>query len=141
MSAYNNLIQGTYNLLTSGVRTTTQVFTKQQIMDANSVSGINQEASGIIAYLNVTAVPGTDTVQLVLEEIDPLSGVVAQIAATTATTVTGLVRLKLKQAITAIAPSVTQVQAQDTLPANWRLRVVHSAASNFTYSLSAVLYN
>lgn len=141
MSAYANVIQGVYNLIGAGSRSTTQTFTRQQIMDAKNVAGINQEASGIIAYLNVTAVPGTDTVQLVLEEIDPVSGVASIIAATTATAATGLVRLKLKQAIAAIAPSTTQVQVQDTLPYDWRLKVVHSAGTTFTYTLGVVIYN
>ena len=141
MSAYANVIQGIYTLLSSGVKAATQAFTKQQIMDPSGISGVNQEASGVIAYLNVTAVPGGDTVQLVLEEYDHVSGTYATIAATTATAVTGLVRLKLRQAIAAIAPSTTQVQVQDTLPANWRLRVVHSGAGNFTYSLGCVIYN
>lgn len=144
MSIYTPTIQGTYTLLASAVRTSTQVLLGADIIDPakNGLrSGINQEVSGIIAYLNVTSVPGTDTVQLVLEEQDPASGTWSQIAATTATAATGLVKLKLKQAIAAVAATTTLVQVQDTMPAIWRLRVIHSAASNFTYSLGAVLYN
>lgn len=144
MSIYNQIIQGEYVLLSSGIRNSTQVFLGDDIIDPQHAdgnrSGINQEASGIIAWLNVTAVPGVDTVQLVLEERDPASGAWTQVTATTATAVTGMVKLKLKQAIAAVAATTTGVQAQDTLPGTWRLRVVHSGAGNFTYSLGCTLY-
>lgn len=148
MSIYTQTIQGIYTALPSAVRNATQVVVGSALIDPKSAltdtrlqTGINTEASGLIAYLNVTAVPGIDTVQLVLEEQDPASGVWSTVAATTATTLTGMVKLKIKQAIVAVAASVTGIQVQDTLPALWRLRVVHSAASNFTYSLGVVLYN
>ena len=146
MSIYTQTIQGIYTALGSATRAATQTVSGKNLIDPNNsnaffTTGINPEASGIIAYLNVTAVPGVDTVQLVLEEQDPVSGSWATFAATTATAATGLVRLKVKQAIQTIAASATQVQVQDTLPAIWRLRVVHSAATNFTYSLGVVLYN
>jgi hypothetical protein len=145
MSIYTPTIQGRYILLASAVRAATQTILGNDIIDPahsdGSRSGINQEASGVIAYLNVTAVPGVDTVQLVLEEQDPASLVWSTVAATTATAVTGLVKLKLKQAIAAVAATTTLVQAQDTLPGTWRIRVVHSAGTNFTYSLGAVVYN
>lgn len=147
MSIYTQTIQGTYTLLPSAVRNATQIILGNNIIDAKNSSGnyfstgINTEVSGIIAYLNVTSVPGTDTVQLVLQEQDPASGTWSTVAATTATAATGLVKLKVKQAITAIAATATLVQVQDTLPAIWRVQVVHSAGTNFTYSLGAVLYN
>jgi len=147
MSIYTQTIQGIYTLIPAGtVKSATQSFTGKDIIDpknANPIfsTGINPEVSGIIAYLNVTAVPGTDTVQLVVEEQDPASGAWSTVAATTATAATGLVKLKIKQAITAIAATTTLVQVQDTLPAIWRVKVVHSAGTNFTYSLGVVLYN
>jgi len=145
---YKNVIQGVYTLLASGVSTATQVFTRDQIVLARLPSnslvpntvGTVIEATGLLANLNITAVPGVDTVQLVLEEIDPLSGVVTSLAASTATAVTGMVRLKMFPAITAVAASTAGVTVQDILPANWRIRVVHSAASNFTYSLGVTVY-
>jgi hypothetical protein len=146
MSIYTQTIQGIYTVLASAARTTTQVINGRTLIDPAygtglSGNGINPEASGIIAYLNVTAAPGVETLQLILEEQDPVSGTWVTIAATTATTATGLVRLKLKQAIGVIAASTTQVQVQDTLPAIWRIRVVHSASASWTYSLGIVLYN
>jgi hypothetical protein len=147
MSIYTQTIQGIYTALASSTRNTTQTIVGSSLIDPQSVkdqrlqTGINTEASGLIAYLNVTAVPGVDTVQLVLEEQDPASGNWSQVTATTATAVTGMVIMKIKQAITAVAATTTGVRIQDTLPALWRLRVVHSGVGNFTYSLGVVLYN
>ena len=146
MSIYVPVIQGVYTPLQAAVRNSTQTLAGKDIIDPNNANakfstGINPEASGLIAYLNVTAVPGVDAVQLVLEEQDPASGVWSTVAASTATAVTGMVKLKLKAAVTAVAASVAGVVVQDVLPAIWRLRVVHSAGSNFTYSLGVVLYN
>jgi hypothetical protein len=147
MSIYTQTIQGIYTALTSATRNTTQTVVGSSLIDPQSIkdqrlqTGINTEASGLIAYLNVSAVPGVDTVQLVLEEQDPASGSWSQVTATTATAVTGMVIMKIKQAITAVAATTTGVRIQDTLPALWRLRVVHSGVGNFTYSLGVVLYN
>ena len=146
MSIYTQTLQGLYTVLASAVRNTSQVKLGKDIIDPNNASStfstaINPEASGIIAYLNVTAAPGGDTIQLALDEQDPASGVWTQVAATTATTATGMIKLKLKQAIAAVAATATLVQVQDTLPGLWRIRVIHSAAGNWTYSLGVVLYN
>ena len=128
------------------VHSPTQVLTRAAIMDAGAnngfnSSGVNQEASGLIAYLNVTVAPGIETLQLVLEEQDPASLTWNTVAATLVTTATGMVRLKIKSSITAVAASTTVVTVQDTLPAEWRLRIVHSAAGNWTYSLGVTIYN
>ena len=101
----------------SAVRNTTQALLGRQIIDPKygqgfDGNGINPETSGLVAYLNITAVPGTDTVQLVLEEQDPASGVWSQVAATTPTAATGMVRMKVKPSITAVAASATGVVVQ-----------------------------
>lgn len=143
MSIYNQVLWGTRTLLASAVRSATQAIVGQDIIDPavnGNRSGINAEISGAVFYLNVTAVPGVDTVQLVLEEQDPTSGVWSQVAATTATAVTGMVRMKIKPAIAGVAASTTGVQVQDIMPAIWRVRVVHSGAGNFTYSLGFAGY-
>ena len=145
MSIYTQTIQGVYTVLPSAVRTATQTLVGKDVIEPKNgtifASGINQEVSGIIAYLNVTAAPGVETLQLALEEQDPVSLVWSTVVATLATAVTGMVRLKVKQAIAVVAPSTTQAQSQDTMPAIWRVRVIHSAAGNWTYSLGVVLYN
>ena len=72
---------------------------------------------------------------------DPASLVWSQVTATLVTTATGLVKMKVKPSITAVAASITGVVVQDQLPAIWRIRVVHSAAGSWTYSLGVVLYS
>lgn len=145
MSVFLPVIQGVYPVALSAVRVATLVIVRDQIINANdsagNKTGINPETSGMIAYLNITVAPGVETLQLVLEEQEPISGGWSSIAATLATTVTGLVKLKIKPAITIAAASTSGVSIQDVLPANWRLRVVHSAGSNWTYSLAVTLYS
>ena len=94
---------------------------------------------GVKASLDVTAVPGTDTVQLVLEENvgTDIAGVRTdrwvQIpgAACSARVAAGTDVLTVYPGIAAIAN-----QAVNYAPASRvRLRVVHSAASAFTYGL------
>ena len=146
MSLNAPIIQGIYTALASAVRVASQIITRDGLMVPASnntlvpgPSGV-PEASGLVAYLNVTAAPGVETLQLVLEEQDPVSLTWSQVCATTATTATGMVKLKIKPSVTAVAASITGVVVQDVLPAIWRLRVIHSAASNWTYSLGAVVY-
>lgn len=87
---------------------------------------------GCIAVLNVTAVPGIDTVTLVIEGKDPVSGVYSTVLQAAARIATGTDVLQVQPggAVTA------NVSANASLPDVYRVRVVHSAASNFTYSLS-----
>lgn len=147
MSIYTPTIQGIYVPLVSAVRNATTIVNGKDIIDPDNsnprfATGINTEVSGLAAYLNVTAVGGgSDSLQLVLEEQDPASLVWSQVVATNTNTNVGMIRMKVKQAIQSISAGPSQVQIQDTLPAIWRLRVVHSAATNFTYSLGLVLYN
>lgn len=148
MSIYVPVVQGIYTALVSAARTTAQTIVGRTLIDPtfnNSDSRLAQsiipEASGLIAYLNITAASGTGGLSLVLEEQDPVSGTWNQLAATTGTTSTGLVTLKIKPAIAAIAASATKVASQDILPPIWRLRVAVGDSSNYTYSLGVVLYN
>jgi hypothetical protein len=123
-------ISAVVNQLASGVRSATQTGAEQT----------NMEAVGLTAYLNVSAVPGVDTVLLRLEEKDPLSGVWFTVTQTLAQAATGLIVLNCIPDIAPIAASVSIVTISDRLPHRWRLSVVHSAGTNFTYSLSYVLH-
>jgi hypothetical protein len=72
MSIYVPSIQGIYTPLASAVRAATQTINGRTLIDpaygsGYSGNGINPEVAGLIAYLNVTAVPGVDTVPLVYE--------------------------------------------------------------------------
>lgn len=145
MSINAPVILGEYTVLPSAVRTATQTLVGQTIMqpvinNGYSGGGVGAEASGIIAYLNVTVAPGVETLQLALDEQDPASGVWSNIGITLANSATGMIKLKVKDAIAAVAATTTVIQIQDKLPRSWRLRVVHSASGNWTYSLGVVLY-
>jgi hypothetical protein len=88
-------------------------------------------ASGVKAVLDVTAVPGVDTVQLVLEQKDPVSGKYVQMLA-------GVAGAGIRTDVLTIYPGVAvaaNVSASDILPDDYRFRVVHSAGTNFTYSV------
>lgn len=96
--------------------------------DNNSVPG----AASVTAYLNVTAVPGTDTVTLVLEGKDPLSGTYYTVLQAAARSTTGMDALTFG----AGAPVVANQSTGAPVPRVYRARVVHSAGTSFTYSLS-----
>jgi hypothetical protein len=87
--------------------------------------------SGVKAVLDVTVVPGTDTVQLVIENKDPVSGKYVQVLAAAARVATGTDTLTAMPggAVTA------NVAANDAIADIYRVRVIHSAGSNFTYSI------
>lgn len=86
------------------------------------------------AVLDVTAVPGVDTVQLVIEGKDPLSGKYFPLVSQVATAAIGTYVLTVAPGITVAA----NVSVADELPDVYRARVVHSAGTNFTYSLSLI---
>ena len=83
--------------------------------------------------LDVTVAPGVDTVTLIIENKDVVSGKYIQVAAAAARVITGTDVITV---MPGIATSGTQVS--DALSDVYRARVAHSAASNFTYSLSVV---
>lgn len=136
-------------ILPSIVRTATQVLTRDQVLALLGIiasgsqiggAGTAQDFTGIILYLAISAVPGTDTVQLVLEEIDHAGNVLA-FAACSATAAISTQKLFVNRGVTISIATTTGITLQNILPPNWRVRVVHSAASNFTYSLAISLIN
>jgi hypothetical protein len=88
-------------------------------------------SSGVKAVLDVTVAPGVDTVQLVLEGKDPVSGKYVQLLAAAARVAAGTDTLTVYPGIAVAA----NVSANDIIPDDYRFRVVHSAGSNFTYSV------
>lgn len=87
---------------------------------------------GCKVTLNLTAVPGTDTVQPIIEGKDRVSGAYYPILTGAAQVATGVYVLTVLPG----AAVTANVSASDALPDTYRVRVVHSAGSNFTYSLS-----
>ena len=100
----------------------------------NSTDLVNPGASGVIVTLDITVVPGTDTITPSWTYKDPASGkFVALGAAGGAQVGTGTFRWLIYPAVAANA-SFTAVIAAN-IPRTWRITITHSAASNFTYSL------
>lgn len=95
-------------------------------------------AQHFCAYLNVTVVPGIDTVLLQLEEYNPATGVWTDVpgGATLAQIATGLIRLLCGVDVTEVAASTTLRVLNQPVPAIWRIKIVHSGAGSFTYTLS-----
>ena len=89
---------------------------------------------GVKVTLDVTAVPGTDTVQLVIEEKDAVSGKYVQVLAAVARVATGTDQIVVYPGVTETA----NVDTSNVLPDIYRVRVLHSAGSNFTYSIGVV---
>lgn len=81
--------------------------------------------------LNLTVVPGVDTVQLIIDAKDASTGTYDPIANITATAVTGYFTLQAGIGINSATNKFNTL-----LPTRCRVRVVHSGAGAFTYSCS-----
>lgn len=112
----------------------TQTF-PSAVRSATLVGGDNTKvpgAKGATFCLTVTAVPGVDTVQMVIEGKDRASG-------TYETLLTFAARVATGQDVATIYPGITEtagVDVSDPLPDVYRIRIVHSAGTPFTYSVS-----
>jgi hypothetical protein len=112
-----------------------------QVRNATTVSPTfaNYSARGVVIYFNVSAVPGVDTVTLSLEGKDPVSlnfGTLFSGAAIS--TVIQPARYVLYPGASGAGPTGV---AGIALPRTWRIRVTHSAGTNFTYSVGYSLIN
>lgn len=112
-------------VLTSAIRAAT----------TNSSTFGNPGAKGIHLSVDVTVVPGVDTVTPKIQGYDETSGKYYDILVGSAIVATGTTVLKVYPGITVAA----NVSASDVLPTSWRVTMTHSAATNFTYSIGASL--
>ena len=96
--------------------------------DNKKVSGNH----GCKVTIDVTAVPGIETTQLIIEGKAPASGKYYTILQEAASAAVRTVTLTVQPggAITA------NVSANDSLTDNYRIRVAHSASGSHTYSVS-----
>lgn len=104
---------------------------------ATFVGDDNRKVPGSIGCkvtLAVTVVPGVDTVQAVIEGKDEVSGTYYAILSSVAGAGLGAVVLTVHPGVTPAA----NVAVADALPDVYRVRVVHSAGSSFTYSVGVV---
>lgn len=90
---------------------------------------------GLHVVIDMTAVPGTDTVTFTLQGKDALSGKYYDLLVSLAIVATGTTVLKLYPGITASS----NASASDVLPETFRVKITHSAGTSFTYSVSAKL--
>ena len=91
---------------------------------------------GVDVVIDVTAVPGTDTVTFTIEGKDQASGKYYTLLASAALVATGTVVLRVYPGL-AVAVNAS---ANAVLPRTWRVKVEHSAATDFTYSVGANLH-
>lgn len=110
-------------LLASAARTATTA-TADQLKTSEGI---------VAAILNVTAVPGVDTLTLTIQGKDAL-GNYYTIVSSTASAATGTVML---QAGPGIAVSAN-VSIANMIPDIYRILVTHSAGTSFTYSVQAL---
>lgn len=99
----------------------------------SSPNQVNYNARGVIVVMNITAVPGVDTVTLAIQGIDPASGNVYVISSDAAIGETGL-RQVLVYPGAGAEVSMEKISPVP-LPRTWRVAVTHSGSGSFTYSI------
>jgi hypothetical protein len=121
-------------LLPSAVRSATTV----------SPDFTNYNGRVVIGILNISAVPGGGVgVKLALDAKDPISGNYIEIAifgslnATTISIVQGIAGLIGNSVTWSGSNPAASFAVETVLPITMRMRVTHSGAGNFTYSLAA----
>lgn len=121
----NEVANRAITILASAVRAATN----------NSADQTNLVGRGVHVVIDVTAVPGVDTVTPKIQGKDELSGQYYDILTGAAISGVSTVVLKVYPGITVAA----NVSASDILPKTWRVVMTHSAGTNFTYSVGASL--
>ncbi len=104
-------------------------------VSTQSATFTNYNARGIWLVLDITAVPGVQTVTLSIYAGSPLVGISQQLLAGVAQAAIGRTGYMLYPGVAAAALGVTAV-AGYALPRTWAVVINHSGAGNFTYSVS-----
>lgn len=102
---------------------------------SQSLDRVNYNHRGIMLLLNVTAVAATENLVLKVRAKDPESGGFIDLIASAALTAIGLYRVAVYPGMAGVA----NVKADDVLPRDYNVQVLHSAAGNWTYSLAEQL--
>lgn len=103
---------------------------------SNSVDMIKSGEKGLHVTVNVTAVPGIDTVTPKIQGKDAL-GNYYDLVVGVPIVASGLVTLKVGLGILVAA----NLSVSDLVPDVWRVVMTHSAGTNFTYSVCAGAYS
>jgi hypothetical protein len=99
----------------------------------SSAEQTNNNANGVWVVLNITAVPGADTITLKIQGKDPTSGTYVDL-------LTGSAQSGIGTTEYALYPGVTETANVDVgrpLPRTWLVTVTHSGSGAFTYSVGA----
>ena len=102
----------------------------------NSPDQTNYNARGLLVHMDITAVPGGDTVILRLQFKDPVSGIYDTLLSDAAVSVTGIRTAIIYPGVGAASNGIHVVQSR-ILSRTWRVAVAHSGSGSFTYSVSA----
>lgn len=102
---------------------------------SQSLDRENNRSRGVELILDITAVPGAVTVTLKVRTKDKASGKYLDLLASAVQSAVGTVRLVLYPGVAAVANQ----KADDVLPKNYNVQVLHSGAGNFTYTLAEQL--
>ncbi len=100
---------------------------------SNSLDQRNPLQRGAIVTVDMTAVPGIDTVTFAIEGKDPISGKYYTILTGAAIVGISTVIMRVYPALVAIA----NLTVNDVLPDTWRVVATHSAGTSFEYSVAA----
>jgi len=98
----------------------------------------NLAGRGAYIVLNVTAVPGVDSITLAIDGKDPVSGQYFTLLTGSALTTTGARVYLVYPGAPAAAGGITATTGFP-LPMTWRVRITHSGTGNFTYSVAALV--
>ena len=123
----NNL---SLSLLASAARTATTYSADQTNFNANAA----------LFIFDVTAVPGSDTVQLIVQIKDPVSGKYVTVLDGTAESAVGTYIYAVGLGVSDAESKFDAIEGI-ALPRTWRVGVIHSAATSFTYSVGGFLIN
>ncbi len=122
-------------ILASVVRAATNN-SPDQINRKGDTVHLGAEAKGVILVFDITIVPAIDTVQLIIQGKDELSGKyydlwvdAAQVAVTTRVVI-------IYPAAMTAADGIDAVR-EYPIPRTWRVRIVHVGTGDFTYSVGA----
>lgn len=97
----------------------------------------NMNARGVSIILNITAVPGVQTITLNVEAKDTLAGVYQTLAFSSAISATGVHIVQVFPGAVETG-ALTNLYVQGVpLPRTWRVNMTHSGGGNFTYSVTA----
>ena len=129
--ALNSPYYGTYNWLSTGVKTTSQYLPDQ--------SGLY--VTGVEVVCVVTAASGTGGLQVKIQGKEPITGTYYDVASTTNLNTTGVPRVIAGANVFTVTSTSTAGNVNTYIPYTWRLAVVHGDSSNYNYSCSYTAFS